>query len=149
MKRTKTMKRTDLTRLQIRILFLVREEGGRVPTETLYDLVEEVRPTHDEGGEELDGVDPYETSREEIGALEEGGLLSADENTTFAMGASVLTTAGRGVAKELVKWVGSPEETLRELAEALWPDGDAEHEWSADTIDEVAQVLTNAGFCPE
>ena len=39
-------------------------------------------------------------------------------------------------------------DTLRELAEVLWPDGDADHEWSSDTIEEVAEILTEAGFCP-
>jgi len=142
------MDRNDLTRLQIRILLLVREEGGRLPTESIYDLVEEVRPTHDEDGEEMEDMDPYETSREELGALENAGLLASDANTNWAMGASVLTDAGREMAAHLAKRVGAPEDTLRELAEVLWPEGDPDHEWSADTIDEVARVLTDAGFRP-
>jgi len=142
------MNRSDLTRLQIRILLLVREEGGRLPTESVYDLVEEVRPTHDEDGEELEGLDPYETSREELGALEAAGLLADDENTNWAMGATVFTDAGREMAEHLAKRVGDPEGTLRELAEVLWPEGDADHSWSPDTIDEVARVLTDAGFRP-
>lgn len=144
------MKRNDLSRLQIRILLLVREEKeGRIATETLYDLVEEVRPTVDENGDPLDDdVDIYETSREEIGGLENGGLLATDKKSTLAMGASVLTKRGRAMAKQLLKHVGPAEGTLRELAEVVWEGGDPDHEWDADTIDEVAQILTNAGFRP-
>ena len=87
-----TMNPSDLTELQAQILLLVHEEGGRAPTESVYDLVESVRPTH---GAEEDEVDPYETSREELATLEAAGLLASHENTTWAMGATVLTDKGR------------------------------------------------------
>ena len=142
------MTRSDLTRLQIRILLLVREDDGRTATESLYDLVEEVRPTSDEDGEPIDGMDPYETSREEIGVLERAGILAQDDDGMAASGYSSFTDAGRKLAGELAESIPEAEETLRKLAEVLWPDGDADHEWSSDTIDEVARVLTDAGFRP-
>ena len=142
------MNRSALTKLQIRILLLVREDGGRIATESLYDLVEEVRPTSDEEGEPIDGMDPYETSREEIGALERAGMLAQDDDGMAAGGHSSFTDAGRKLADEFAESTQGPEETLCKLAEVLWPGGDVNHEWSPDTIDEVARVLTDAGFCP-
>jgi hypothetical protein len=38
---------------------------------------------------------------------------------------------------------------LRAIQEKLWPDGDRDHEWDAETLDEVADVLTEAGLAPE
>jgi len=40
-------------------------------------------------------------------------------------------------------------ETLKEIQEALWRGGDADHEWSPDTLDEIAKVMHNAGLGPE
>ena len=143
------MERTGLNRIQIQILLYVRDEDGRTATETLYDLVEEARPTVDEDGEQLDeDVDIYQTSREEIGALENAGILAQDDEGMAAGGYSSFTDAGRKLADELAESTPGAEETLRELAEVLWPEGDADHEWSPDTIDEVARILTDVGFRP-
>ncbi len=79
------MEAGDLTDLQIQILKLVHDDDGRTPTEGIYDLVEEARPSPDPEGA------PYETSREELGALESGGLLDHDEKTNWVMGASIFT----------------------------------------------------------
>lgn len=84
-----------LTDLQMKILRAVHDAGGEESTETLYDLVEEARPTMDEDGEPLDRRDPYETSREEIGALENLSLLTNVENSSAAMGRVALTAAAR------------------------------------------------------
>lgn len=83
--------------LKLNLLRTVHEAGGRECTETLYDIVEEVRPTHDEEGEPIDDTDPYETSREEIGFLEREGYLDHDENGMAAFGYSSLTDKGREV----------------------------------------------------
>lgn len=85
----------DLTDLQIQILKLVHDDDGRTPTEGIYDLVEEARPSPDPEGA------PYETSREELGALEGAGVLDADYDTTWVMGASVFTEKGRQISDEL------------------------------------------------
>ena len=144
------MERNDLNRIQIRILLYVRDDDGRTATESLYDLVEEARPTVDEDGEQLDeDVDIYQTSREEIGDLEKGGLLAQDDAGMASGGYSSFTDAGRKLADELAESILEPEAVLRQLQEILWPAGDADHEWSPDTIDEVARVLTDAGFRPE
>jgi hypothetical protein len=97
------MKKTDLNEIQIRILLAVRDDDGRTPTESIYDIVEEVRPTTDDDGEPIDDQDPYETSREEIGDLECGGLLDIDENTNWAGGASIFTKRGKKMAEELAE----------------------------------------------
>lgn len=97
------MQADDLNEIQIAILKLVREDGGRTATEGVYDLVEEARPTVDEDGEPLDeDVDPYQTSREELGALERAGLLAADWDTGWVMGATLFTDAGRKMADEVL-----------------------------------------------
>ncbi len=38
---------------------------------------------------------------------------------------------------------------LRAIQEVLWPGGDRDHEWDSETIDEVANVLHNAGLGPD
>ena len=93
----------ELTQLQMKILHTVLEAGEFEATETLYDIVEEVRPTLDDEGEELDDMDPYETSREEIGALENEGYLLHDDNTNLGMGKSLLTDKGRELAEKIVE----------------------------------------------
>lgn len=80
--------------LQMTLLLAVHEAGGRECTETLYDMVEKERPTLDEDGEELEDMDPYETSREEIGDLECKGYLAHDEEGMAGFGYSSLTAKG-------------------------------------------------------
>lgn len=93
--------------LQMKLLEAVNDAGGRECTETLYDMVEAERPTHDEDGEGLDDMDPYETSREEIGSLESDGFLDHDENGMAGFGYSSLTDKGREALGE-----GSTKEKL-------------------------------------
>lgn len=38
---------------------------------------------------------------------------------------------------------------LNRIAQALWPDGDADHEWTSDTLAEVADVMRSLGMAPE
>ena len=92
---------TELTQIQMKLLHTVLEADGRECTETLYDIVEEARPTTDEDGEPIDDLDPYETSREEIGGLENGGYLDHDEEGMASFGYSTLTDKGREVAETL------------------------------------------------
>ena len=40
-------------------------------------------------------------------------------------------------------------ECLRTLQQTLWPDGDRDFEWDADTLDKVAGVLHDAGLGPD
>jgi hypothetical protein len=87
----------ELSELKMNLLRAVDEAGGRECTETLYDMVEEERPTVDEDGEPVDDMDPYETSREEIGDLEDGGYLDHDEDGMASFGYSSLTEKGRAV----------------------------------------------------
>jgi hypothetical protein len=91
----RTTHELQLDPLKKRILHAVLNAGGVEYTETLYDLVESVRPTVDDDGVEIDGMDVYETSREEIGALECAGLLGQSDDTMACMGKSILTGAGR------------------------------------------------------
>jgi hypothetical protein len=91
------MAKMILTPLEKRLLQAVADAGGREATETLYDMVEAVRPTVDEDGEPLDDVEPYETSREEIGSLESAGLLAHDEDGMASFGYSSLTEKGRAL----------------------------------------------------
>lgn len=100
------MKRNQLSPIQRGILLMVLEEGGRIDTESLYDYVEERRPTVDEDGVEIDGHDLYDTSREEIGALEGAGLLGQDDDGMAAMGYSSLTETGRELAAQLAGETG-------------------------------------------
>ena len=79
--------------LQMKLLQAVFDAGGREHTESLYDLVEEARPTMGEDGE-LEGIDPYETSREEIGGLESHGYFDHDEDGMASFGYSSLTAKG-------------------------------------------------------
>lgn len=139
------MERNQISPIQRGILLMVLDEGGRIDTESLYDYVEERRPTTDEDGEPIDDQDPYESSREEIGALEGAGLLGQDDDGMAVMGYSSLTDAGREMAVQLVD---GPEAILEQLQEILWPEGDAEHPWSPDTLDEIAKVLIGRGYCP-
>jgi hypothetical protein len=48
---------------------------------------------------------------------------------------------------ELVE-VLDDEELLMDIREILWPLGDKDHSWNADTIDEVARALIAAGYGP-
>ena len=38
---------------------------------------------------------------------------------------------------------------LAQLREILWPDGDTDHQWSPDTIDEIAHAMIAEGYGPE
>ena len=38
--------------------------------------------------------------------------------------------------------------TLETIAEILWPDEDADAEWSADTLDLIGAAMTDAGYRP-
>ena len=40
-------------------------------------------------------------------------------------------------------------ECLRTLQQTLWPGGDADHEWSPNTLDSVAGILNDAGLGPK
>ena len=141
------MTKKELSAIQRRILVMVLEEGGTLYTEGIYDYVEERRPTHDEDGELLENMDPYETAREELGPLEGAGLLDHDESGLPSFGYSVLTEKGRKMAEEIAE-DGDPEGLLDEIQEILWPEGDAEHQWSPDTLDEIAEALIRGGYCP-
>lgn len=53
------------------------------------------------------------------------------------------STRGDRVAYTLLSY---HERVLLEVRELLWPNGDADHEWSADTLDDIARTLDRAGF---
>lgn len=38
---------------------------------------------------------------------------------------------------------------VSDIREKLWPGGDVDHEWSADTLMQIAGLLTDAGLRPE
>lgn len=38
---------------------------------------------------------------------------------------------------------------IEHILEILYPEGDPDHEWEGDTIELVAEVLSNYGFGPE
>lgn len=40
-------------------------------------------------------------------------------------------------------------DVVHRVQQALWPDGDAEHEWSPDTLEEISRALVEAGLSPE
>ena len=86
---TETLKLTPLKKRLLRMCL------QRECTEMLYDTVEEARPTQDEDGEPINDLDPYETSREEIGDLECAGLLDHDEDGMASFGYSTTTAKGR------------------------------------------------------
>ncbi|MFI5296539.1 MAG: hypothetical protein ACHREM_00455 [Polyangiales bacterium] len=35
---------------------------------------------------------------------------------------------------------------VRAVQDALWPNGDLDHEWSADTLEEIHRALMRAGL---
>lgn len=37
---------------------------------------------------------------------------------------------------------------ILDVAEALWPEGDPDHEWDSETIEDVARVLENCDLQP-
>ncbi|GIK53802.1 MAG: hypothetical protein BroJett014_27750 [Planctomycetota bacterium] len=39
-------------------------------------------------------------------------------------------------------------DAMASIADCLWPEGDADHSWSADTLDEVARICREAGYGP-
>lgn len=115
-----------ITEIQILILAELANEGGRDATESLYDLVEAIRPTIDEDGEPIDDMDPYETSREEIGALERAGLLDQDDEGMAAGGYSSLTPAGVEMTKALCeRMIAREEGYMARLADL--DEGSEEH----------------------
>jgi hypothetical protein len=55
-------------------------------------------------------------------------------------------TEGHRTAK-LPKTLRTAENTVIQIRDILWPNGDKDHEWSADTLDEIAQAM--ADYRPE
>jgi len=92
---------STLTQLQMKLLLTVLDAGGEEFTESLYDLVEEARPTMDDDGEPLNDLEPFETSREEIGGLESTGYLDHRGDVMASFGKSVLTVKGRELAERI------------------------------------------------
>jgi len=41
------------------------------------------------------------------------------------------------------------EGCIDSILEVMYPEGDLDHEWDAETIELVAEVLSNFGFGPE
>lgn len=39
--------------------------------------------------------------------------------------------------------------TCETVADILWPYGDPDAEWSADTLDAIAHAMTDAGYAPD
>jgi hypothetical protein len=39
-------------------------------------------------------------------------------------------------------------ELVRSMRSTLWPEGNLDHEWSPDTLDQIAGILTDAGLRP-
>lgn len=76
-----------MTQTRRMVLEMVREAGGTEYTETLYEAVSASRPGP--------GSDPHRHARRVVGDLERAGMLSWDEQTSAAMGRSVLTDEGR------------------------------------------------------
>jgi len=123
----------ELSEIQILILAEVANDGGRTATESLYDLVEAIRPTTDEDGEPIDDMEPYETSREEIGALERAGLLAQDDGGMACGGYSSLTESGIEMTDALC-------ERLVEREDGYW----ARLEGLEEGTDEHAELLAAA-----
>lgn len=48
---------------------------------------------------------------------------------------------------ELVE-VTEAEEVLDDIRNILWPGGDKDHEWNADTVDAVSKLLIDFGYGP-
>ena len=42
----------------------------------------------------------------------------------------------------------TPGETLQAIQAALWPDGDPDSDWSADTLDAIARTMIAGGYGP-
>jgi hypothetical protein len=40
-------------------------------------------------------------------------------------------------------------DVVHRVQQALWPRGDAEYQWSPDTLDEISRALADAGLRPE
>jgi len=40
-------------------------------------------------------------------------------------------------------------DVCRQISNALWPEGDVDHEWSADTLDQIASILIANGLAPD
>lgn len=43
----------------------------------------------------------------------------------------------------------SPAYAIERVREILWPGGDKDHEWSPDTLDELAMALVQMGYGPK
>ena len=41
-----------------------------------------------------------------------------------------------------------PKDVLKQVSEALWPDGNPDHEWSPDTLYEISEAMEVAGYGP-
>ena len=44
---------------------------------------------------------------------------------------------------------GTPENIVASIVDALWPDGNPDFEWSPDTLNEIADILTARGYGPD
>ncbi len=44
--------------------------------------------------------------------------------------------------------MSTPQNILNQIREVLWPEGDMDHEWDSETVDEVAAVLISGGYGP-
>lgn len=40
-------------------------------------------------------------------------------------------------------------DVCRQIENILWPNGDVDAEWSADTLDQIASVLIENGLAPD
>ncbi len=47
------------------------------------------------------------------------------------------------VQDEDLRWI------VEQIQSALWPTGDRDHQWSPDTLDEIAGALIDAGLGPD
>ena len=45
--------------------------------------------------------------------------------------------------------MGGIDELLDAIAAALWPNGDPDAEWDADTTTAIGDLMTRAGYRPE
>lgn len=46
-------------------------------------------------------------------------------------------------------FVQNARSAIGDIRAALWPNGDLNQEWDADTLDQIVAILRSAGFAPE